>query len=80
MALCINRCYCFQQTFAELKKAADRYGLNNVQALQSHMNFGHQCKLCHPYVRRMLRTGQTAFAEIITDEDEPLWNDPEEQA
>lgn len=67
----IDRCYCFQQTFADLKAAADAHGTATVEALQDHVVFGHQCKLCHPYVRRMLRTGETVFHEIITATDEP---------
>lgn len=71
MAVCIDRCYCFGKTFAELKKVADATGAATVAELQTHVEFGHNCKLCHPYVRRMLRTGRTVFHEIVTAEDEP---------
>ena len=67
----IDRCYCFQQTFAALKNVAEATGAARVEALQEHVQFGQRCKLCHPYVRRMLRTGATVFQEIITEEDEP---------
>ena len=67
----IDRCYCFQQTFAGLKAVADTHGARSVPALQKHVLFGRQCGLCHPYVRRMLRTGETVFHEIITEADEP---------
>lgn len=67
----IDRCYCFQQTFAALKVVADETGTQSVAALQQHVTFGQQCKLCHPYVRRMLRTGETVFHEIVTEADEP---------
>lgn len=67
----IDRCYCFQETFATLKEVADETQAASVEALQDHIEFGQQCKLCHPYVRRMLRTGMTVFGEIITDEEEP---------
>ena len=66
----IDRCYCFQQTFASLKAIADETGAQSVAALQEHVTFGQQCKLCHPYVRRMLRTGETVFHEIVTEADE----------
>ncbi|HMB90240.1 MAG TPA: hypothetical protein VKP65_05290 [Rhodothermales bacterium] len=68
----IDRCYCFQQTFAALKAVADRTDAQSVAALQEHVVFGQQCKLCHPYVRRMLRTGETVFREIVTETDEPV--------
>lgn len=67
----IDRCYCFQQTFSALKEVADAHGVCTVAGLQKHVTFGQQCKLCHPYVRRMLRTGETVFGEIVTEADEP---------
>ena len=67
----IDRCYCFQKTFAALKEVAEATGASTVAALQAHVEFGQNCKLCHPYTRRMLRTGQTVFHEIIEEADEP---------
>ena len=67
----IDRCYCFQQRFSDLKSLANRYGVATVEELQHYVTFGQNCQLCHPYVRRMLRTGQTVFDEIIREEDEP---------
>lgn len=66
----IDRCYCFQKTFAELKEHAAAHGAASVAELQEHVVFGQRCRLCHPYVRRMLRTGETVFHEIITEADE----------
>lgn len=67
----IDRCYCYQMTFADLKAVADETRADSVEALQEHAVFGHNCQLCHPYVRRMLRTGETSFATTITEKDEP---------
>jgi hypothetical protein len=67
----IDRCYCFLRPFAELKEVADATGAGTVPELQTHVVFGQQCRLCHPYVRRMLRTGETVFQEILTEADEP---------
>lgn len=67
----IDRCYCFQKRFADLKAVAEETGAVTVQEVQQHVEFGHNCGLCHPYVRRMLRTGQTSFDRIIREEDEP---------
>lgn len=71
MAVRIDRCYCFGQPFAGLKAVADATGAATVAELQAHATFGQRCRLCHPYVRRMLRTGETVFGEIVTAEDEP---------
>jgi bacterioferritin-associated ferredoxin len=65
----IDRCYCYEQTFADLKAVADEMGSDSVEALQQHVTFGENCQLCHPYVRRMLATGDTVFHEVLEDDD-----------
>lgn len=67
----IDRCQCFGRTFEELKAAAEATGATSVAELQKEVAFGLRCGLCRPYVRRMLRTGETVFHTIITDADEP---------
>jgi bacterioferritin-associated ferredoxin len=67
----IDRCFCFGQTFAGLRETAAATGAASVAELQAHTRFGQKCRLCHPYVRRMLRTGETVFADVVTDADEP---------
>jgi bacterioferritin-associated ferredoxin len=64
----IDRCYCYQQTFEDLKAVAEETGADSVAALQAHVTFGENCRLCHPYVRRMLATGRTVFHEVIEDD------------
>ena len=71
MSLGIDRCLCFDAPFADLHTVAEATGAETVEALQEHAAFGFNCGLCHPYVRRMLRTGQVVFGEIVTDDDEP---------
>lgn len=71
MAICIDRCLCFNQTFAELKKRAEEQGAQTLEALQKQVVFGQKCRLCHPYVRTMLRTGETVFDRILTEQDLP---------
>ena len=68
--LCIDRCLCFGRTFADLAEVAAATGAATVPELQQHVAFGQKCGLCRPYVRRMLRTGQTVFARVITEADE----------
>ncbi len=65
----VDRCYCYQKTFDTLKAVADETGADSVEALQAHVPFGENCRLCHPYVRRMLKTGETVFHEVIEAED-----------
>ena len=65
--LTIDRCVCHQVAFAELLPVARQQGCSSLAALQEHADFGGGCELCHPYVRRMLKTGETVFHEVITD-------------
>jgi BFD-like [2Fe-2S] binding domain len=67
----IDRCVCFERPLFELKDIARETSSTNIEDLQKHVEFGMRCQLCHPYVRRMLRTGETEFGEILTEEDEP---------
>lgn len=71
MSVRIDRCLCFNRPFADLRDVADATGASTVAELQQHAAFGRTCGLCHPYVRRMLRTGETVFAAVVTDADEP---------
>lgn len=65
----IDRCYCYEQTFSHLRNVVENTGASTIEELQEHVTFGENCQLCHPYVQRMLETGQTVFHEVI-DEDE----------
>ena len=69
----IDRCLCHGTAFAALAEAAGQSGATTVPDLQAHADFGQGCGLCRPYVRRMLRTGQTVFHEIVTEADEGQW-------
>ena len=65
----VTRCVCFHKTFRELKKIARKTGAQSVAELQEHVTFGKNCQRCHPYVRLMLETGETAF-EVIEEGQE----------
>ena len=62
----VNHCVCFETTFAELKKLAEDEDEPTIETLQRHHPFGTNCGLCVPYVRRMLRTGETVFSVPLT--------------
>jgi len=64
----IDRCVCFNRSFAELLAVADEAGATTLEALQEETAFGLACRICNPYIRRMLRTRETTFNEVIVDE------------
>ncbi|MFO8233536.1 MAG: (2Fe-2S)-binding protein [Longimonas sp.] len=67
----IDRCYCYDVLFATLRDVSCTTEAQTVAELQEEVCFGQNCGLCHPYVRRMLRTGQVTFHEVIEEADEP---------
>jgi NAD(P)H-nitrite reductase large subunit len=65
----VDRCICFNITFAELKAISDRTGVRSLDTLQQTVDFGLRCGLCKPYVERMLETGRVVFPVIRTQPD-----------
>jgi bacterioferritin-associated ferredoxin len=60
----IDRCVCYDRTFAELKDAADADALG-LDELSRRFGCGSCCGVCRPYLERMLETGETVFHQII---------------
>ncbi|MBM4282820.1 MAG: (2Fe-2S)-binding protein [Deltaproteobacteria bacterium] len=69
--MCVDRCVCFDRSFVDLLSIARRTGAASLEALQEETEFGLACRICNPYVRRMLRTGQTTFDALLSHVDEP---------
>ena len=63
----IDRCICFDKTFAEMKKVIDRHGIKSIYELREHISFGGNCSLCMPYVEQVIKTGKTSFEIINLD-------------
>lgn len=61
----IDRCVCFNVPFSFLREVAREHDCTSIAALQVHVRFGLNCKLCHPYVERMLDTGEVVFSSIL---------------
>ena len=64
LGLLIDRCICRNTAFADLLPQARTEGWN-LDDLMKQTGCGAQCGLCRPYLRRMLRTGETAFTELL---------------
>jgi bacterioferritin-associated ferredoxin len=60
----VSRCICRNVPFDELlpRARAHKWDLTD---LMRETGCGAQCGLCRPYLRRMLRTGETAFHELL---------------
>lgn len=67
MTINIDRCYCEQKTFAYLIELARREKMN-VRDLAGREGCGTHCGWCIAYLRRGLRTGETAFDYLLPKE------------
>lgn len=67
----VDRCVCYERTFAELKNIAESEGATSLPELQEYIEFGRNCRLCHPYIRKMLQTGETVFHQVIEEDEGP---------
>lgn len=65
----ITRCVCFSKRFTELKKVAEKHSATSLEELQQYVKFGLNCQRCHPYVKQMLRSGETVFEVLAENKD-----------
>lgn len=56
----VDRCVCFNLTFAQLKELARKESLDFEQ-LKERTQCCANCSMCEPYIRRMLSTGEVVF-------------------
>lgn len=63
----VLKCICFDTTFEEMKEIMKKNKLNSIEELRDIKQIADNCKLCLPYIEKMIETGQTEF-EVITDQ------------
>lgn len=57
----VDRCICHRLSFREIKKISEDKGLQTVEELQEKKICATNCRLCVPYLKVLLKTGQTSF-------------------
>ena len=67
MSVLVDRCICRNLSFSALLPRA-RSADWSLLDLMSETGAGAQCGLCRPYLRRMLRTGETVFHELLSED------------
>ena len=67
--VCIDRCICYDRTFAELRVAAATEDLG-MDDITQRFGCGSCCGMCRPYIERMLETGETVFHQIMVSSSE----------
>ena len=61
MSEIFDRCQCSGMTFDQIKQAAQQMNIRSVKGLRNRLPMGAYCSGCAPFVREMLKTGQTVF-------------------
>lgn len=60
----VTKCICFDITFRELKEISIINNCKSLQELKAYAIFSEKCKLCSPYIQKMLETDQVEFDVI----------------
>ncbi len=67
----IDRCVCHAVPFERVLRHCREHPDAGFEDVRRALKCGSGCGLCEPYVRRLMRTGQTVFHQVITARDEP---------
>lgn len=57
----VDRCVCHEISFSEIKKISEEQDLHSIEELRDERICSTNCKMCEPYIREMLQTGETTF-------------------
>lgn len=57
----VTRCICHDRTFEEIREYAEERDFSTVEELQNDKYCSCSCRLCVPYVKAALESGQTQF-------------------
>jgi len=62
----VNRCICSNITFREIKDVAEQNGYSSVPELREAGVCALHCRICEPYVEKVLETGEVVFEPFYT--------------
>ena len=61
----ITKCICYDTTFEEMKKIMKENSLSTLEELRERKIVAANCKLCVPYIIKMIETGKTKFKIVL---------------
>jgi bacterioferritin-associated ferredoxin len=61
----ITKCICNDITFEKINKKINEKKIKRIEDLRKVMTVASNCKLCLPYINKMIETGQTSFENIL---------------
>ncbi|HCD53236.1 MAG TPA: hypothetical protein DEQ34_12355 [Balneolaceae bacterium] len=57
----VTKCVCKKITFKEIKVYVEEHGVQDVEELRDAGVCSSKCRMCDPYIRLMMETGETEF-------------------
>lgn len=73
--MAVDRCACHDISFAELKRLTCTLGCD-LGAIKSSTGCATSCGMCEPYIRLMLRTGETRFPVLSPSQITKIMAEP----
>ena len=64
----VTKCVCNNISFKEMKIFAVRNEIQSIEGLVNVLQVANDCRLCVPFIKKMLATGKTKF-EIVSDDE-----------
>lgn len=61
----ITKCICYDTTFSQMKKIMQKNNLKTLDELKDIKVVAANCRLCVPYINKMIETGKTEFDNIL---------------
>lgn len=61
----ITKCICSDTTFEEMKKIMKERKINTLDELRAVIIVAANCRLCVPYINKMIETGKTKFHVLL---------------
>ena len=61
----ITKCICFDMSFSQMKKTMNDRNIRSIEEFRKIKPVATNCKLCLPYINKMIETGKTEFEIII---------------
>lgn len=57
----VKKCICYDRSFEEIKEYAEKHDISSIAELRDRNYCSNGCRLCGPYIKKMLETGQVEF-------------------
>ncbi|MBK8552330.1 MAG: hypothetical protein IPL53_15185 [Ignavibacteria bacterium] len=61
----VTKCICYDTTFEEMKRIMKERKIKTLDELKDVKIVADNCRLCVPYINKMIETGETKFHVLL---------------